>query len=198
MRILDKKKLAFAGLVIAGLSFNLTTTGCLTDSKKDDTTTAPKHTAFATEVTLDVGAQGASAGSVIDIDSAKAWDSKTANANQEKIDLVFMNYGTGFHLDNAVAAKAAGVANSINLTNTYDDAKIVSVKIVKVTTKPADQEALKAAFTAGTVITGSVVATDDMFIVQSTGGKLALVTVGTIVGSDKTGGAKIKLIINTI
>jgi hypothetical protein len=193
------KKISFGGMIagamIIGSSFSVT--GCLTDDDKDDSTATTK-TPLSTESTIDVGAQGASGGSVIDLDSAKAWSSAVANANQSGIDLVFMYYGGAFHLDNAVAAKAAGVANAINLTNTYSDAQIKDIKIVKITTKPDNQEAAKAAFDAGTAIKGSAVVEGDMFLVMSTGGKLALVTVGPIVGADKTGGAKIKLSVNTI
>lgn len=201
MSLLNMKKV-FAGAFFAGCFMVVSTTtltGCLTDDKTDaiDTTTAAKHTPLSTETTIDVGAQGATGGSVIDLDSGKAWGSIVANANQPGIDLVFMYYGGAFHLDNAVAAKAAGIANAINLTNTYGTT-IVDVKIVPVTTKPADQEAAKAAFTAGTASSSNVVVEGKMFLVMSTGNKLVLVTVGPIVGADKTGGAKIKLSVNTI
>jgi hypothetical protein len=193
------KKFSVGGMFVGALVLvsSLSFTGCLTDDKKDDKPKDSTH-ALTAPVEVDVGAQGASGASVIDIDSAKTWTSAVANANQSGIDLVFMYYGGKFHLDNAVVAKAAGVANAINLTNSYNDAQIKNIDIVKVTVKPTTQEALEAAFDAGTVIHGSEVATGDMFIVESTGLKLALVTVGTIVGADKTGGAKITLIINNI
>jgi hypothetical protein len=193
------KKVSVGGMFVGALMLasSLTVTGCLTD-EKDDTTSTGSHTALSTEKVLDVGAQGASGGSVIDLDSGVVWNSATANANQSGIDLVFLHYGSAFHLENAVMAKASGIANSINLTNSYNSAQIKDVGIVKITTKPDDQEAAKAAYTAGSKIQGSAVVEGDMFLVMSTGGKLALVTVGTIVGSDKTGGAKIKISVNTI
>ena len=202
MIIWSNAKKVVSGGLIAGcfLMVGTTTlTGCLTDDKKDSVPVVvePKHTALATATKIDVGAQGATGGSVIDLDSAKAWGSVVANANQSGIDLVFMYYGSAFHLDNAVAAKAAGLANSINLTNSYGST-IVGVDIVKVTTLPNDQEAAAKAFTDGSKISGSAVVEGDMFLVKSTGGKLVLVTVGAIVGADKTGGAKISLSVNTI
>lgn len=202
MSFANMKKLV-AGTFLAGCFMMVSTTtltGCLTDSKKDpvvDTTPVANHTPLSAEMSIDVGAQGATGGSVIDLDSGKAWGSAVANANQSGIDLVFMYYGAAFHLDNAVAAKAAGIANNINLTNTYGTT-IVDAKIVPVTTKPADQEAAKAAFTSGTPSPTNMVVEGKMFLVMSTGGKLVLVTVGPIVGADKTGGAKIKLSVNTI
>ena len=200
------KKIFSVGLIALPMAFLSTTTltGCLTDDKKEDTTTPPKHTALSAEKTLAVGAQGATLGSVMNLDAATdaemVLSSAQANAAQEEIDLVFMFYGAKFHIDNAVSAKAAAVAQTppINLANSYDDAKIKNIQIVKVTTKPADQEAAKAAFAAGTKIYGSEIAGGEMFLVNTTGGKLALVTVGTIVGADNKANSSFKVSINTI
>src|SRR3954469_17772977 len=97
MLAVDKmKKISLGGMVAGALiiASSFSVTGCLTDDKKDeDTTTAGTHTALSTEQTIDVGAQGASGGSVIDIDAAKALSSIEANAAQATIDLVFMYYG---------------------------------------------------------------------------------------------------------
>ncbi len=203
MNVFAHTKKILAGGLIAGCLMMVSTTtltGCLTDDKATDTTTAAKHTTLTAEKTLDVGAQGASAGSVIDIDSGVVWQSGVANANQEGIDLVLMYYAGAFHLDNAVGSKAAALAQTpvINLSNGYDDTKIKNIKIVVVTTHPADQEAALKAHTDGTAVTGATVVEGTMLLVKSTGGKIALVTVGPIVGADKTGGAKIKLSVNSI
>jgi hypothetical protein len=197
------KKVTLGGMFVGAMMFagSLSITGCLTDDKKDDSTaTGTKHDLPAA-TTLSVGAQGhATYGSVIDIDSAKAWTSAVANANQSGIDLVFLFYGDAFHILDAVDAKAAGIAQTpqINLVNTYDNTKIVHVDIVKVTATPADQEAAKAAFDAGTKFHSSAVVAGDMFLVKSTGGKLALVKVASIAGSDKSAAATITLQVNTI
>jgi hypothetical protein len=188
----------FVGALMAMSTVSMT--GCLTDDKKDTTTTTPgTHTDLAAGTTVTIGAQGhATYGSVIDIDAAKALTSTEANAAQSDIDLVFLYYGGAFHMEDAVTARASGVANNINLTNTYDVTKIKAVDIVKVTTKPADQEAAKAAFAAGPVVHGATVVQGDMLLVKSTGGKLALVTVSEITGNDKAAAGSVLLQVNTI
>ncbi|MBW8889503.1 MAG: hypothetical protein JF616_17245 [Fibrobacteres bacterium] len=196
------KKVTLGGMFVGAmmLASSLSVTGCLTNDNKDTTKTdTSHHTALPTGTSVTIGAQGhATYGSAIDIDAGTALTSAQANAAQSTIDLVFLFYGGAFHLEDAVMARASGVANNINLTNSYDVTKIQDVDMVKVTTKPADQEAAKAAFTAGTKIHGSTVAQGDMFLVMSTGGKLALVTMSSITGTDKAAAGSVLLQVNTI
>jgi len=191
----------FVGVMMAVSTVSMT--GCLTNDKTTDTTKTDTthHTALVAGTSLTIGAQGhPTYGSVIDIDAGTALTSIQANAAQSTIDLVFLFYGNAFHLLDAVNAKAAGLAQTpqINLTNSYDDAQIQHVDMVKVTTKPADQEAAKAAFTAGSKIHESTVVAGDMFLVMSTGGKLALVTMSSITGTDKAAAGSVLLQVNTI
>jgi hypothetical protein len=195
------KKVTLGGMFVGAmmLASSLSITGCLTDDKKPDTTaTTTKHD-LPSATTVTIGAQGhATYGSVIDIDSGKAWTSAVANANQAGIDLVFLFYGAGFHLLDAVDAKAAGIANNINLTNSYGSS-IQHVDMVKVTTVPANQEEAKATFDASSSkIHSSDVVAGDMFLVKSTGGKLALVKIASITGADKAAAASVTLQVNTI
>ena len=196
------KKILTGGLVLGGMLFvNTTLTGCLTnDTKATDTTKTDTthHTVFGTATTINAGAQGAALGSVLDLDAGVAMTSAAANAAQSSIDVVFMFYGSAFHIDNAVSAKAAGIANSINLTNSYSDSQIKNIDIVMVSTKPADQEAAKAAFAAGTKIKSSVIKGGEMFLVMTTESKLALLTVGSIVGTDNKANASFTVVLNTI
>jgi hypothetical protein len=157
-------------------------TGTVSDS-------LPASTAWDAPTRVTLGAQASVYGAVLDIDTRSSWMSATANADQGGIDLVLQFYGGAFHLDNAVHAKAAGIANNIPMTNFYDDSKIKDLPIVKVTAKPADQEAARAAFAAGSKIQGMTIQAGDMFLAESTGGKLALITVTAIYGSDRTGKA---------
>jgi hypothetical protein len=180
--ILGKKILSLA-VVALPLAFMSTLTGCLTDDKKSDTTTTPNSTALGASTVLSAGAQAhPTLGSVLDLDSGKVWKSAVANANQEKIDLVFLNYGGAYYLHDAVSAKAAGVANGINLTDSYDAAKIKASTLVKVSTKPKDRETAKANYDAGTKVAFSVITGGEMFVVKSTEGALFLVTVGSVSG----------------
>jgi hypothetical protein len=197
------KKVTLGGVFVGAmmLASSLTMTGCLTDDKKDPPKDTTTHTPLSAADTLTIGAQGhPTYGSVIDIDTKKALTSTEANAHQADIDLVFLFYGNAFHLLDAVDAKAAGKAQTpqINLTNSYDDLLIQHVDMVKVTTKPADQEAAEKAFAAATPIHSSVVVAGDMFLVQSTDGLIALVTISSITGSDKAAAAQVLLSIDTI
>ncbi len=203
MMVWGNMKKILAGGFIAGCMMMVSTTtltGCLTDSKKDTVATVDTahHTAIVAAKTISAGAQGATLGSVLDLDAGVALTSAAANAAQPSIDLVFMFYGAAFHMDNPTAARLAGIANSINLTNTYDVTKIMDLKVVKITTMPADQEAAKVAFDAGTASPSNVIVGGEKFIVKTSGGKLCLVTVGTIVGTDNKANASFMVSLSTI
>lgn len=143
---------------------------------------------------LTLGAQAsATFGSVLDLESGQAWLAYQANANPGGIDLVCLYYGSGFHLDNAVAAREAGIANTINLTNSYDSAQLKEVRMVKVAARPADPESAKGIFAAGAKLRGSVVTGGEIFLVESTGGGIALLTVVKVVGSDNKGAVEVRL-----
>ncbi len=196
------KKVSLAGFVAGALiiASSFSVTGCLTDSKKDTTAVVDtaKHTAFPTATTVAAGAQGATLGSVLDLDTKTALTSAAANAAQGSIDLVFMFYGGYFYLDNAVAARSAGIANNINLTNTYTLASLKNSKIVKVSSTPADEEAAAKTFAAASSTPENVIVGGEMFLVEDTAGKLCLVTVGTIVGTDNKANANFNVTISTL
>jgi hypothetical protein len=155
-------------------------------------------TSWAAPIDLIIGAQGSIYGAALDLDMGEIWLSAKANANQGGIDLVFMFYGGSFHLDNAVAAREAGLANNINLTNNYDPAKIEEVKMVKVTMRPPDRETARLVFAAATGIRGTVITGGEVFLVESTEGRLAVVTVSAVVGTDNRGSATLRLERSTI
>lgn len=151
-------------------------------------------TAWLTPIILNLGAQGSpTLGSVLDVDSVQVWLAAQANANQGGIDLVFMHYGSSFHLNNAVTAKAAGIANNINLTDSYDVAKIKDVRMVKVASRPADRESAQRIFATGEKIQGAPVSGGEIFLVESTGGRLAMVTVVKLVGTTSAGTVEVRV-----
>lgn len=196
------KKYLGIGMLVLPLTMSATLTGCLTEDDPDDP--PPTSTPLAAEKNVTLGAQGATLGSVMDIDAATetamVLNSSAANAAQESIDLVFLFYSGSFYLHNAVGARTAGRAQTppINLVDSYDVNRIKDIKMVKVNTKPKDQEAAKAALDAGSATQGSVITGGEMFVVQSTGGKIALVTVGTIAGTNNQANATFTVSINTI
>lgn len=164
-----------------------------------DTARPPLSTPWASGRMIAVGAQSHVAlGSVVDLDEVSAWTSSQANANQAGIDLVFLFYSGAFHLHNAVQAKAVGVAHDINLTTSYDPARIKDIRIVKIAAKPADQETARKAFADGTLIMGTLIRAGDMLLAESGGGKLALVTVKAISGTTSAGTADLDINLLTL
>lgn len=178
-------------IVLARKTGTVTVDGTVSET---DSTQPPMSTPWGTAVRVSLGAQGSPVlGAVLDIDEARAWLSAQANANQSGIDLVFMYYSGGFHLDNAVQAKAAGIANSINMTNSYDNAQIKDLGMVKVSAKPADQESARKVFAAAAKIKGSVILAGDRFLVQSTEGRLAMIMVVSIEGTGSSASAVVEI-----
>lgn len=197
MSFFSLKKAALVGAIGASLMFS----GCLTNDDDEETTDpTPTTTPLAASKTLSVGAQGnATLGSALELDAGVVYSSTQANANLAKVDLVFMFYTGGYHIDNTKSAKAAGIANSINLTNSYPDASVKDNKFVKVTAEPANQEAAKKAFAdATTKLSSSTVAANDMFIVETTEGKYAYVKVSAVTGTTNTGAADFSVSVTTI
>jgi hypothetical protein len=139
---------------------------------------------FTAGDTLTLGAQGyTGAGSVIDLDSGKVWNSATANANQAKIDLVYLYYNSKATLNGAKAARDSGIQYSINLTNTYNAALVKDIKLVKVTAKPASLAIADSLYNAGTKLRSTAVAAGDKFVVLSSEDVLTYVEVRSLVGT---------------
>lgn len=194
---LTKKILGISMLAIP-LTMSTTLTGCLTEDEDDDTTGGGTQTAWPTEITLNLGGQAhPTLGTVAELDTGKVYTSAIANANLSSVDAVFLYYGAAWHIDNTKSAKAAGIANSINLTNSYPDASVKDNKFVKVSAKPANQEAGKTAFAAGPQIATSVITNGDMFLVNTTGNKIVLVTISSVTGV-ASGAADIKVSIGSL
>jgi hypothetical protein len=201
MRFDSIKSLALVGIVSVGFLVN----GCLTDDKKaekKDTTKVDTTHALAAEKTLNVGAQGnLTLGSSLELDTGKVYLSGVANANLDGVDLVFMYYGSAYHIDNTESAKAAANAATpkINLADNWVAAKLNGNEFVKVTTKPANQEAAMTTFmTSSAKLSTSTVAQGDMFIVETTDGNFTLITVSAVTGTDNKGAADFKISIGTI
>lgn len=186
------KRISVAGL-LAGcmLSMNVSLTGCMTDDKKDSTGTTEKHTPFGAETTVSIGAQGnATLGSAIDLDTKTVMLSGAANAAQGTIDLVFVFSGGDLQLVSPVAAKAAG---DVPLAANYDATKIHDTQFGIVSTPPEDSEAAATIY-AGTPKVNSVVIFDGgKYLVKTDKGKLALVTVSEVQGTDNTASAKLTI-----
>jgi hypothetical protein len=184
------KKFSFGGAFVGAMviASSLSFTGCLTDDKDDDKDTTKAGTAFAASKTLTAAGQGhPTIGSVLELDAGTVLSSSAANGDQDNIDAVLLYYSSAWHLENAVKARASGITHNIDLTDSYDEDEIEDLSYVKVTTMPADQEAALAAFTAGTKIQGSVIANGDIFLINTTGGEIAVLKVVSVTGATAAG-----------
>lgn len=158
-----------------------------------------RSTPFEASTDIPVAAQGSgAAGSALDVDAMKAMLSAQANANQSSIDLVFLYYAGAFHLDGPVAARAAGIANSISITSNYSTASIYDLKMVRVSAIPADQESCKLTYALGAKAASSLVVPGDMFLLRTSSGGFAIVTVASITGTDKMATAVISVALTSI
>jgi hypothetical protein len=178
MRIRFTTKLLAASLMTLSLGL----TGCLTDSK-DDKDPDPIVTLWTTDSTLTVGAQAAVPGTAVDLDLRRVLLSAAANAAQDSLDVLFAYHGGSFVLIAPRTAKDSG----ISVAASYDTTKVKYIQFVKVTTEPANWEAGVAAFTAGTKVSYSAIAANDMFVVKTSLDNYALVTIASITGSSATG-----------
>jgi hypothetical protein len=140
---------------------------------------------FAAADTLSLGAQGnGPLGSVLDLDSGKVWSSATANANQAQIDLVYLYYNGKATLNGAKAARDSGIAYSINLTNSYSASLVKDIKLVKVTSKPANLSIADSLYNVGPQLRSTATLVEnDKFVVLTTEGEYMFVEVRGIAGT---------------
>lgn len=192
LRGLTKKIVAVAFASACMTSTGVSLSGCMTDDNKDTTSTpTEKHTPFGAGTTVSIGAQGNTAlGSAVDLDSKTAMLSSAALAAQGTIDLVFVFSDGDLQLMSPVEAKAAG---DVPLAANYDATKIHDTQFGIVSTPPEDSEAAATIF-AGTPKVNSVVIFDGgKYLVKTDKGKLALITISDVQGSDNTASAKLTI-----
>ncbi len=186
-------KSIFNGKLFAAalMAMSLGLVGCLTDSKDDKKEEEPEITTpWTSDSVLTVGAQANSTlGTAIDLDgrrvmlSAEVNDTTGNRANMRSVDLLFVFHESSFKIMSAASAKAAGISVAAN----YVDSILADVKFVKVETAPANVEAAVVAYLAGEELTSSVVAAGDMFVVLTSEGEHAFVTVSSLDGDSSSG-----------
>ena len=160
----------------------------------------------STDKNVTLGAQGASAGSALELDTAGVWNSVTANSNQAKIDLVLLFHpktGGSLKLFGARAARDAGVADTINLTNGYDTNLVKDIKFVQVSAKPASQQAAKELYVEAQedddLLRSVAVAVGLKLVVKTTENRYVYLEVtGITGGTANTGTAALTLSIGAI
>ena len=186
------------------IALSLGLTGCLTDSKDDETVVT---VSWSADTTLNVGAQAhATLGTAIDLDgkkvllSAAVNDSANSFANLRSVDILFAYSGATLDSIRLMTPKAAKVAGDVALALNYRDSVInaQTTKFVKVTAADTvSWTAGKAKFDSDTTAqkTSSVVAAGDLFVVKTTLNNYILVKVGAFTGAaaSTTTGLTIKL-----
>ena len=177
---------------------------CVVSNTKGTTVSSPAiitvtGTPWPTATALTLGAQGnLTLGSVLDLDSGKVWSTTTANANQSKIDLVYLYYKPTNSTDSiavlagARAARDTGVKYSINLTNTYDTLQVKNIMLVEVSAKPASRLHAAIVYNDGAKVTSAVISMGKKYIVKTTAQNFAYVEVTAIV-SGKTGTSAVSI-----
>lgn len=146
------------------------------------------------DTTLTVGAQGAAEGSVVDLDSGVVMASAEANANQAKIDLVYLYYNGTATLNGARAARDSGVAYEIGLTDGYDTTLVKEITMVRVASKPVSQEHAELLHHDGEPLRATAIAAGDKFVVLSSEDVYMYVEVTSITGeSEGTAGLSISI-----
>jgi hypothetical protein len=183
------KKFAAAGL-FAGciLSTGVSLTGCLTSDSKDSTPPA-KTQSWSADSTIQVGAQGnATLGSAIDFDTKKALLSAAANAAQGTIDLVFFFSDGDLYLGSPVYAKTLP---EVPLAANYDLTKVKDTQLARASTKPDSLSLVVSTFATSPQTNNAVVSGGGSFLVKTTDGKYAYISVDNIQGAGNTASASI-------
>jgi hypothetical protein len=190
MKTIFNTKILAASLMALSLGL----TGCLTDSK-DEEEEEVVTTAWTSDSSLTVGAQAnATLGTAVDLDKRRVLLSAAANLAQDSIDVLFAYHRSSFVLIAPRTAKDSAITVAAN----YDTTKVKYTQFVKVTTEPANWEAGMAAFTAGTKVSYSAIAANDMFVVKTTENAYVLVTVSSITGTNNTGSANLVVNLKTV
>lgn len=141
---------------------------------------AAPEKAWKPEVTLLAGAQGNSShGTGLDLDIAKAMLFAESKQKQPLMDMLFVFSGGSLKLMSPLAAKKAG---DVAYMDDLDESKLVDVKFVKVSSKPANPAAAKSVFDAGTKLSASPAATGNAYIVKTTDANWVYLKINSIQG----------------
>ncbi len=188
---LTKKILGAGFFALCIMSASVSLTGCLTDDKKDTTSTVPTSTPWGAETVVPIAAQGnATIGSAVDLDAKKVMLSSEANAAQSTIDLVFM-YSTGdVQIGSPVYAKAAG---DVPLAANYDLTKVKDTQIARISTKPDDSQIAASTFEATPKLNNALVLDGGMYLVKTGQGKIAFISINDVQGEGASTSAKMTI-----
>ena len=186
------KKFSVGGMFIGALvvGSSLTFTGCLTDDDPEDKPTTPgvTDTALVSKSAVSLGAQNATPGSSLDIDTWTVHAMTSAKANSTKIDLIFAysTVGTG-----QAAIYSPNVAvNGLNGSGGFDFlAGFANPNTTEIKTTTATYAAvtnrreLDSVWTAGTAVASGKleITTSTVFLAKSELGKVAILQTSNLV-----------------
>jgi hypothetical protein len=182
----------FIGAMVVGSS--LTFTGCLTDDEPEDEPPAGTDTALVVESAVQLGAQDATPGSSLDIDTWTVYTMTPAKANSTKIDLIFAysTVGTGqaaIYSPN-IAVNGTTGSNGFDFLAGFNNPNTTEIKTTSSTyAAVTNRRELDAAWTAGTAVSSGKleITTNTVFLAKSNMGKVAIIQTSSLVtGEDGT------------
>ena len=185
------KKFSVGGMFIGALvvASSLTFTGCLTDDDEDEEPTpGANDTALVSKSDVKLGAQEATPGSSLDIDTWMVYTKTPAKENSTKIDLIFAysTVGTG-----QAAIYSPNVAvNGLNGTGGFDflagfnNPNTTEIKTTSATyANVMNRRQLDSVWNAGTALSAGKleITTSTVFLAKSNLGKVAIIQTSNLV-----------------
>jgi hypothetical protein len=185
------KKVTLGGMFVGAmmLASSLTVTGCLTNDGKDSTATTPtaKDTDLVAKSSVTLGAQSATPGSSLDLDTWTAYGITAAKAVSTKIDLIFA-YSTAttsaaIYSPNIAVNGATGTDGFDFLAGFANPRTTVLKRTTAAYADVMNRRQLDSVWAAATVESDGKldVAENMVFLAQSDMGKIVIMQVGNLV-----------------
>jgi outer membrane murein-binding lipoprotein Lpp len=156
------KKVTLGGMFVGAmmLASSLTVTGCLTDDKKDSTSTTPTDTTTKSQLTtkmITLGAQNnTTTASALDLDTWTAYKAAEGATHSADVDIIFA-YSTSasmaaLYSPNIAKNGVAGASSGFDFMSTWPNANTTLMRSVATadTTKLKTQADIQALYNAGT------------------------------------------------
>jgi hypothetical protein len=188
------KKISLGGLVAGACLFvsTFSVTGCLTDSKKDSTTTPVVTDSLKTK-TIVLGAQKNALASSLDLDTWVAYTATEGVAHSSEVDIIFA-YSTAssiaaLYSPNIAKNGIAGASGGFDFMSTWPNANTTLMRTVTGVdlTKLKGQTDIKALYDAGTDPSpvGRIQATAGTYVVaKSEKGLYALLKIESVTAAE--------------
>jgi hypothetical protein len=183
------KKFSVGGMFIGALvvASSLSFTGCLTDDK-DPETPAGTDTALVAKSAVGLGAQKATPGSSLDIDTWSVYTMTPAKANSTKIDLIFaystVGAGQAAIYSPNVAVNGLNGSGGFDFLEGFTSPNTTEIKTTTATYAAiANRRQLDSVWSAGTAVAAGKleITTSTVFLAKSNLGKVAIIQTSNLV-----------------